>query len=217
MLTCSEHWSNCRWCSRWCRCSSLHHPGHWTYILATIVSMQKREEGRGRERERRVGGKERERGCERERNEVKGIAYVITTCSNFYNKRKDGYGPVRVHVNEERVNLYSEEGKKEKLVSLCNNLVTLALLLISHSTPSTSLSHHPPLLLFHLPSFSLSQLLPLLSPFTPSSSPSLSHYPSLSQPSPLTHADDDDQPLYRDGGDHDDDDDAPLDLSKPLN
>ena len=33
------------------------------------------------------------------------------------------------------------------------------------------------------------------------------------------YIDDDDQPLYRDSGNHDDseDDDAPLDLSKPLN
>ena len=35
---------------------------------------------------------------------------MISSCSNFYNKRSGGYGPVSVHVNEERVNLFSDEG-----------------------------------------------------------------------------------------------------------
>ena len=34
----------------------------------------------------------------------------IPSCSNVYNKRHGQYGPVSVHVNEERVNLFSEEG-----------------------------------------------------------------------------------------------------------
>ena len=47
----------------------------------------------------------------RKNGEYYSIVYVISPYSNIYNKRHGAYGPVSVHVNEDRVNLFSEESK----------------------------------------------------------------------------------------------------------
>ena len=48
---------------------------------------------------------------------VHSVVYVISPCSDIYNKRRGTYmyGPVSVHVNEEWVNLFSEESKSPLL------------------------------------------------------------------------------------------------------